>query len=238
MKKPEAWPPYRVWVAWTGPIGSLLQFFVWPQMPETMQAFPWANYAPYLWCVSAAFAAADVLNSEGYSRRWWRWWLRYFDVPQIIPVHSMSNGLEAVEPTASLIFVRKARDASLVVEIDGCMTRGGNIRQPASFVCETNRTFARGERYKLPLAFIPLKTYPSGPLPPARYSGAHNPTGPHLVAGSVNVLTIVLRSGWRSQKYRVHVRRLMADSGTHARFFWMGEDYDPFKDGDTGQAST
>ncbi len=238
MRKPEMWPLMRLgpFLAF-GPVGQALSW-AWPFMPNAVQNFAWASLVPYLWGFTAGAVIADLASTTSLIRGGIAWWFRYFDVPQVLPVHSLSDGVEAVEPTASIVFVRKAKNASVVVEIDGCMTTDGNLRQPTSFVSESDRTFAVGERYKLPLAFIPLKTFPQGPLPPARYSSSSSVGSPYLVADSVNVLTIVLRSGWRCQKYKIHVRSLMKDSATHARFFWMVEDYDPFKDGNTAQSFT
>lgn len=225
MRAPGPWPLWRIVVgvaavtAWALNMGRGL-------MPELVQALPLKSIAVAVTIFAIGFLIADLTNPTSWLRRWMRWRRRIADVESIVPASNIIDGYNYLLPAVKLSFVRDAPKASLILDIQSCAMPGRGAQLPTSIVYERERSFVRGEKYRFVLATVPVEG-PS-PFPPAHYGPKDWPSPPPFVADSVNVLTIILRSGWRTQRYRIHLRSPMKNSHAFGRLILLGEDYDAF----------
>lgn len=232
MRGPGPWPLWRgvvgasALLAWVLNMGRGL-------MPELVQALPFRTIAVALSIFAIGFVAADLTNPTSWLRRWVRWRWRVFDVEDIVPAHTIINGVDHLLITAKLHFVRNAPHASIVLDIQSCKITGGTAALPSSIVYDRDRSFVVGEKVKMVLVTVPVRLASPGEPPPMPLPGAHygppdQPSPPPFIADSVNVLTLIVRSGWHTQRYLMHLRSPMLNSSGFGRTFCMGEDYDAF----------
>lgn len=183
---------------------------------------------------AAGLIVADLTNPNSWLRQTIAWHRRIFDVEAINPIHALIDGVDHLLITVNLGFVKDAPGASLVLDIQSCKTPTlWPGAAPASIVYESNRSFVAGEKAKIVIATVPVKLATPGqpppmPLPGAHYGPPEQPSPPQFVADSVNILTLVLKSGPRTQRYKLHLRSPMLNSSGFGRVFCMGEDYDAF----------
>lgn len=223
MRKPENWPLSRV-VTHGATLASYALAAGEKFMPEVVRAIPWDWLAIAMTIFSAGFLLADITNEQSWIRRWLRWKFRLFDVDDVIPVDIVDGNRQLIFVTVVMRFIRDAPKASLGLKVEGCF-RQGVPAQSEFLVINRDRTILTGEILKLCVATIPTEDSLSGGahwnVPSAQYK-------PKLVAGSVNVAQIQLRSGRRSQTYKVYVR-MPTNRPQFPPYFFMGEDHDAFK---------
>ena len=229
MRKPEAAPFRWIYFAWASP--PIFWVLAWAHrlLPDVMQEVPWYDVAIWVTIFCAGVLVADISNPMSPLRRWFRWRFRFFDVEDIPPVRRTIDQTEYLFVTLKIRFVRDAKQASLLMDVQGCMEpKGGSARLPSSLIYERTRTFLKGENSEFVVATVPIKNYSKEPLAQAKFGPIDLERPPPLVPGSVNILTIALTSGWQSQHYKIYLRNIMISDSAAGRVFYMGEDYDAF----------